>query len=314
MSPSSLQLPTYFCSSLSFKKYYQIDPLAAQFAKSGALSEIPANALDYGRLINKFNQAVSHFKAAKNVTIESTIAVNQLFDEKSTGLRKTECWVGKKGSRTDYKCFPPESIYASLVELLEFVNSSPPSIVDLLYIYFRFISIHPFKDGNGRTARALFYALVGNTYDSFRCPFLYHTKPYSFSYFKLVSLAAKGKASFLRSEISDVFEKNANSLIRKVQALEAKYNEKIESLCQGSSFSTTLSSSIISQLIETPLLDMELINQDGKSNEEISELFSELVQNRIVKVQPSKSGRVFIHSSITNSFIRELHLLIMKGK
>ena len=56
---------------------------------------------------------------------------------------------------------PPQSIEVEMESLIEWLNNSPyDEIVTATIFFHEFESIHPFKDGNGRTGRTLFQTLM----------------------------------------------------------------------------------------------------------------------------------------------------------
>ena len=67
---------------------------------------------------------------------------------------------GADGTEYFVAC-PPQSIGEELESLMEWLNSSPyDEIVTATVFFHEFESIHPFKDGNGRTGRTLFQILL----------------------------------------------------------------------------------------------------------------------------------------------------------
>ncbi|AMK13333.1 Fic family protein [methanogenic archaeon mixed culture ISO4-G1] len=68
--------------------------------------------------------------------------------------------VGSDGTEYFIAC-PPQSIEVELESLVEWLNNSPyDEIVTATIFFHEFESIHPFKDGNGRTGRTLFQILM----------------------------------------------------------------------------------------------------------------------------------------------------------
>jgi Fic family protein len=90
------------------------------------------------------------------------IAVNGLQEEgsKSPGIYR-DCSVTVRGSDL---VPPPPTLIASLMdELFKFIENQDSAKYDLIKIaltHHRFVWIHPFDNGNGRTARLLTYALL----------------------------------------------------------------------------------------------------------------------------------------------------------
>ena len=68
--------------------------------------------------------------------------------------------VGRDGTEYFIAC-PPKNIGIELESLLEWLNESPyDEIVTATIFFHEFESIHPFRDGNGRTGRTLFQILM----------------------------------------------------------------------------------------------------------------------------------------------------------
>lgn len=68
--------------------------------------------------------------------------------------------IGSDGTEFFIAC-PPQSIEVELDSLIEWLNSSPyDEIITATLFFHEFESIHPFKDGNGRTGRTLFQILM----------------------------------------------------------------------------------------------------------------------------------------------------------
>ncbi|MFT4806301.1 MAG: Fic family protein [Psychroserpens sp.] len=83
-------------------------------------------------------------------------------DKRISGrIRPTQNWVGESLENATYVPPPPEDVTRLLNELLIFCNSKAEHTLDkCIECYARFVCIHPFADGNGRIARALFHTLL----------------------------------------------------------------------------------------------------------------------------------------------------------
>ncbi|BDD07539.1 Fic family protein [Aureibacter tunicatorum] len=103
--------------------------------------------------------------------IQSIIVLDTSSDYKTRGFRKGEVYVSDtiKGEVVHY---PPrfEKIERLTLELCDFANTKTHDfhpIVKASIIHYMIAYIHPYSDGNGRTARALFYwFLIKSGYDS----------------------------------------------------------------------------------------------------------------------------------------------------
>ena len=99
------------------------------------------------------------------------IITDRLLDKTRSGkIRKNPVYIENEKHDVLYTAVEPEKVEAELMELMNWIRESQFSIHPVIIagvIHFRMAAIHPFADGNGRTARALtslFLAL--NQYDS----------------------------------------------------------------------------------------------------------------------------------------------------
>lgn len=100
------------------------------------------------------------------------IVTDGTVDEENTGYRKNQNYV-RSLDEVIYE--PPEfkEVPKMMNELITFINDDSDEIlhplVKALVLHFYFVYIHPFNDGNGRTARALTYMyLLKNGYHFFK--------------------------------------------------------------------------------------------------------------------------------------------------
>lgn len=98
------------------------------------------------------------------------IITDRLLDKSRNGkIRKNPVYIENQNHEVVYTAIEPEKVEKALNDLLDWIKSSQFQIhpvVIAAIIHFRIAAIHPFADGNGRTARALtslFLAL--NQYD-----------------------------------------------------------------------------------------------------------------------------------------------------
>jgi len=314
LAPSSFLLPNYLCSSLSYKKYHNIDPVAVHFSKTGIQKDLPCKISDYLELINKFNAVIFYLKNQKSISVESLITANSIFTDDDSGVRRLDCWVGKEGSNTEYKCPHPSELEGLLVKLVTSINKGNRSIDHMLYIYFKLISIHPFRDGNGRTSRALFYTLTRGKYDKFFCPSLYHTKENHLIYFNLVKLAYLGPEILYRSNFLKKFKKDAKLRISLVDKHQRQINQSVKSLILSDKHLLPLAKSIYKKLYQSPFLNIEEVHKLALSEPLVSEYLNALITKGVIKAQRTRSGEVYIYSDLINKFSREFHLLTLKRK
>lgn len=124
------------------------------------------NALDY---IDKRRHGSSDI-ALEDILELHRIITDRLLDKTRNGkIRKNPVYIENQDHEVLYTAIDADKVKDALDELVEWVKNSQfqvhPVIIAAI-IHFRIAAIHPFSDGNGRTARALtslFLAL--NQYD-----------------------------------------------------------------------------------------------------------------------------------------------------
>ena len=108
--------------------------------------------------------------------IHASITNDTLTDPRDAGRLQTECEervhiVGVPDGRVVHSPPPASELPARLQALCRFANDEgafPPAVVRAAILHFQLGYDHPFVDGNGRTARALFYwCMLRRGYDLF---------------------------------------------------------------------------------------------------------------------------------------------------
>jgi len=131
------------------------------------------------------------------LNLHRIITQDTLHDPEYAGkFRDDEVFIRDKANTVIFKPLAAEKIKESLNNLVTWVNTQSEEdfihpIVKASIIHFFLVYVHPFFDGNGRTARALFYFyLLKNRYDFFK-------------YFSISALIAKQKEKYYKA-IKDV--------------------------------------------------------------------------------------------------------------
>ena len=113
--------------------------------------------------------------SSPELTLEDILELHRIITDRllaksrSGIIRKNPVYIENQDHEIHYTAIAPEKVKDALTELVDWVNTSQFSIHPVILasiIHFRIAAIHPFSDGNGRTARALtvlFLAL--NQYD-----------------------------------------------------------------------------------------------------------------------------------------------------
>lgn len=135
------------------------------------------------------------------LNIHRIITQNTLDDPQYSGkFRDDDVFIWDKTGAVIFKPMAAEYIESCLKNLVTWVNVDSEDdfihpIVKASIIHFYMVYVHPFFDGNGRTARALFYFyLLKNQYDFFK-------------YFSISALIAKQREKYYKA-IKDVEDYN----------------------------------------------------------------------------------------------------------
>jgi len=98
-------------------------------------------------MLDCWNYAMACQKAGQRLPqVEDTINLGTMMEQEANldGIRHCDVWVGGQA------CPPPEGLTQKLTDLFDVIRDYAP-----LDFYRAFLTIHPFKDGNGRTAKVL---------------------------------------------------------------------------------------------------------------------------------------------------------------
>lgn len=133
--------------------------------------------------IQQYVKAENYLFTQDEITLINITKTNKMLtsEHKRAGkIRTTQNWIGGKTiKKAAYICPPPTQVNNLLKNWLEFINDEKISIGKRIIIgYSYLILIHPFSDGNGRTARALLGALLKKHFGLYVNPILYriHSK------------------------------------------------------------------------------------------------------------------------------------------
>jgi hypothetical protein len=126
--------------------------------------------------IQRYIKAKRKFIETEHHTLKSVLALNRIIvseSEMSGAVRHTQNWVGGKTVFVArYVCPPPELVPELVENWLGFINEKDYSPETKAIIgHCRLASIHPFNEGNGRTARLLMDGLLEKAYGD-RVPLL----------------------------------------------------------------------------------------------------------------------------------------------
>ena len=109
--------------------------------------------------------------------LHKIVTKETLFEDEAYAGRFRDDMVYVKDKRRDiiiYTPPPAEQVEPAIKKLIEWANAKDDThfihpVIKASFVHFYFVYIHPFFDGNGRTARALFYYfLIKNGYEFFK--------------------------------------------------------------------------------------------------------------------------------------------------
>ena len=147
----------------------------------------------------------------KELSVDFILKLHKIVTEKT--LFEDEAYAGRfrddmayvKDKRRDIVIYTPPSagqVFLAMKQLIEWVNEKNDAhfihpLIKASFIHFYFVYIHPFFDGNGRTARALFYYfMIKNGYEFFK-------------YFSISVVVQKTKIQYYKA-IKDTEDCNAD--------------------------------------------------------------------------------------------------------
>lgn len=136
--------------------------------------------------------------------LHKIVTEKTLFEDEAYAGRFRDDWVyvKDKAGRTIYTPPAADQISLAMEKLVAWVNDKSEAnfihpIIKASFVHFYLVYVHPFFDGNGRTARALFYYyLIKNGYEFFK-------------YFSISAVVQKTKAQYYKA-IKDVEDYGAD--------------------------------------------------------------------------------------------------------
>ncbi len=134
---------------------------SANVARSVYVKEVVNAAIKYEKVVNIL---IRNKKLTKSVLLKQ----NKLLRPRGKlfGIRETPMRAGDpKTNKYAFYCAPHECINELFVDLIQYIESDNSSVLNKSLIgMIQFIFIHPYKDGNGRTSRALFLSQMQPKY------------------------------------------------------------------------------------------------------------------------------------------------------
>ncbi|MEJ6498309.1 Fic family protein [Pseudoalteromonas lipolytica] len=178
---------------------------------------------------NKYIKSVQHLQ--KSQSIKSIQQVNNILTDNSSGqIRVAESWVGPSKKKAIYLPPKPSKLASYLKKLESYLNDSMDSSeVKAINAACTFLQIHPFVDGNGRVARALYESILHKEGESNISFFLYRFAIPQHRYIDFLQSVSIGDFNYHNNEFYfdgmswiHGFKKEFDDVLR-------KYKSKVES-------------------------------------------------------------------------------------
>lgn len=183
--------------------------------------------------IEKFQLAYENLKKQKKISISSLCDTNKLVASTNINagkIRTHQNWIGAKMSSISEAKFippPPESIISLLDELIEFINKDNVSISKANEAHSRLLLIHPFNDGNGRTARILWQIIAERSNQYATSPSLYRLNNSDAPYIEATTTFGIDEAIGRTHQFWNECELWGNSYLQKISSLAKATELKI---------------------------------------------------------------------------------------
>lgn len=152
-------LDRYLCSGRSYRDLSQVSRKQSSYYYLIGTKDNDAYSLEL--LTKNYRQARSFLAEKTELKIGDLISVHKILclDKPNRfRLENENAWVGGKSfEESKYKGINGNKIESEVLRLLKYINDSTKSHQEkAIYAYVKLCCVHPFLDGNGRVARALF--------------------------------------------------------------------------------------------------------------------------------------------------------------
>ncbi len=201
-------LSRYLAGEQSLRARRDISSKRFLTARSG-VSDYDFESTELIEQSNKYFEAYNYITSFERLTKDILAEVNiQVSSNKGRGkgYRKTKGWIGVSLKKAKYVAPEPEEIDTLMDDLLNIVNSNDMEPMKKAhYAHTKLVLIHPFYDGNGRTARLVFDYLANKDNLETLNPYLYRLCVNEKEYFDFTTnfLTPKFKG-FSNKEYADI--------------------------------------------------------------------------------------------------------------
>ena len=215
------------------------NPLSANEVRAVIMSDGALTKEEYAKIeVQNYKNALDYIDkrrhGSSDITLEDVLELHRIITDRllsksrSGQIRQNPVYIENQDHEVVYTAIAPDKVKPALEELLDWVRKSQffihPVIIAAI-IHFRIAAIHPFADGNGRTARALtslFLAL--NQYDCKGSLVLdsYYASDRKAYYAILQLLNGKNYAFSVKSDLTPWLEYFTDGFLTSLHVLEAE--------------------------------------------------------------------------------------------
>lgn len=238
-------------------------------------------------------------KAQKNLLLTNTmLEIVQTIKQNKSGMRNTPGTALKNAINGEVIYTPPcceDVLKEKLTALEQFINDPELSALDplikLALIHYQFEAIHPFADGNGRTARIV-NALYLVQQELLSQPVLYlssYIVKYKTEYYQLLGGVTENNnwhdwTMFILTALIETAQLTTKK-IRAMLILKEEYEKQMKEV-MGSSFSHEL----LQLMFTLPYLKIELLEKRGIAHRQTASTWLKKLSDADI-LKPQKIGR-----------------------
>jgi len=309
----------YLCGGGALNEYRQVSRMQLALANAN-VGYFEPNAVNLSFQIQHFLNAEQNF-VDKGITEESLCSVNQLLRKTnaSSCFRTCDIKIGKRKPTG----IPPKGhrVKKLMAEWFESLNKLNGTTETVFQCYIAFLYIHPFIDGNGRTARALLNYLYNQYSIEKMAPDIYRLKNVKESSFGQQINDFKNSAEFLINKklnnetfFNDYLkweDEFREGIEKKIHAVESTLKNKMAML-----ESNINSSQFLELLWRFPVITHEKLCQLLEvSKKEAKEIIDAYINLSVLEVKKLKSlpNQVFLIAPPITNLLNELDEQLFKS-